>query len=256
MMRLENQVAIISGAGSGIGKATALRFAREGADIVIVYHRNDENAQKSARMIEELGRKVLVCKADVGNVPAFREVVDKTFETFNRVDILVNNAGVFIPTPLLEMTEEVWYETLDTNLKAALFCTQAVARYWVEEGRGGKVINIGSVHATRSWPNNTAYASSRAGLRGLTMLMAQELAPYKINVNMVSPGLIATRIPREWWEKPEFRERAQNEIALKRMGEPEEVAGLVFFLACNDGDYVTGSEYIMDGGLLLYSYSI
>jgi NAD(P)-dependent dehydrogenase (short-subunit alcohol dehydrogenase family) len=253
---LKDQVAIISGARSGIGKAIALRFANEGADVVIVDKRDDEDTQRSASMIEELGRKVLVCKADVGNVSAFREVVEKTLEKFNRIDILVNNAGVFIPTPLLEMTEEVWYETLDTNLKAALFCTQAVAQYWVKEERGGKVVNIGSVHATRSWPNNTAYATSRAGLRGLTMLMAQELAPHKINVNMVSPGLIATRIPREWWQTSEFRERALNEIALKRMGEPKEVAGLVFFLVSEEGNYVTGSEYIMDGGLLLYSYSI
>ena len=255
-MKLENQVAIISGAGSGIGRATALRFAKEGAHIVIVYHRNDANAQESARMKEELGRKALVFKADVGNAPAFREVVDETLNTLNRVDVLVNNAGVFIPTPLLEMTEEVWYETLDTNLKAALFCTQAVARYWVKEERGGKVINIGSVHTTRSWPNNTAYASSRAGMRGLTMVMAQEMAPHRININMVSPGLIGTAVPQEWWKKPEFKERAQREIALDRMGEPDEVAGLILFLASDDGNYVTGSEYVMDGGLLLYSFSI
>lgn len=255
-MKLAKQVAIISGAGSGIGRAIALKFAEEGANIVIVYHRNDVNAAESAKMIEELGREALVFKADVGEVEAFAEVVDKTYQKFDRVDVLVNNAGVFIPTPLLEMSEEVWYRTHDTNLKAALFCTQAVARHWVDASRGGKVINIGSVHVTRSWPNNTAYASSRSGLKGLTMVMAQELAPHKINVNMISPGLIATAAPKKWWKVPEFKERALNEIALDRMGDPDEVAGLALFLACDDGNYVTGSEYVIDGGLLLYSFSI
>ncbi len=164
-MKLVGQVAIISGAGSGIGREIALKFAEEGANIVIVYHRNDTNATESAKMIEELGQEALVCKADVGDVQAFAGVVDRTFQTFDRVDILVNNAGVYIPTPLLEMTEDVWYRTHDTNLKAALFCTKAVARYWVDQGRGGKVINIGSVHATRSRPGPISVSIHPAGFR-------------------------------------------------------------------------------------------
>jgi len=255
-MKLENQVTIISGAGSGIGRATALRFAKEGSDIVIVYHRNDANAQESARMIEALGRGAMVCKADVSNVSAFADVVDKVVNTWKRIDCLVNNAGVFLPAPMLEMTEEIWNETLDVNLKAALFCTKAVARYWVNAGRGGKVINIGSVHATRSWATLTAYAASRSGLKGLTQVMALELAPYKINVNMVSPGLIATALPRKWAQDPDFRARIKREIALNRMGEPEEVADLILFLASEEGNYITGTEIVIDGGLLLYPFSI
>lgn len=255
-MKLENQVAIISGAGSGIGRATALRFASEGADIVIVYSRNDANAQESAQMIEALGRKAMVCKADVSDVPAFAAVVDRVMSEFGRVDCLVNNAGVFLPAPLLEITEETWDRTLDVNLKAALFCTQAVARYWVDAGRGGKVINIGSVHATKSWPTLTAYAASRSGLKGLTQVMALELAPYGINVTMVSPGLIATAKPLEWVKDPDFRERMDREIALSRMGEPEEVANLVLFLASDEGNYITGAEILIDGGLVLYPFTI
>lgn len=207
-------------------------------------------------MIEALGRRAMVCKADVSDVPAFADVVDRVISTFGRIDCLVNNAGVFLRAPLLEMTEDIWYRTLDVNLKAALFCTQAVARYWVGASRRGKVINIGSVHVTRSWSTLTAYAASRSGLRGLTHVMALELAPYNINVNMVSPGLIATTLPRKWAKDPDFGERIEREIALKRMGEPEEVASLVLFLASDEGNYITGSEIVIDGGLLLYSFSI
>ena len=255
-MKLENQVAIVTGAGSGIGRAIALRFAKEGANVVIVYHRNDANAEESARMIEELGRRAMVCKADVSDVPAFADVVHKVISTFNQIDCLVNNAGVFLPAPMLEMTEDIWDETLNVNLKAALFCTQAVARYWVDAKRGGKVINIGSVHATRSWATLTAYASSRSGLRRLTSVMALELAPHKINVNMVSPGLIATAIPLKWAKEASFRERMKKEIALDRMGEPEEVANLVLLLVSDEGNYITGTEIVIDGGLLLYPFSI
>jgi NAD(P)-dependent dehydrogenase (short-subunit alcohol dehydrogenase family) len=255
-MKLKDQVAIVTGAGSGIGRAIALKLAKEGADIVIVYHKNYANAEESAQMIKNIGRQALVYKADVGDINIYPNLINVILNNFGRIDCLVNNAGIFIPKPLLEMTEEIWDETLDTNLKAALFGTQAVARHWVKVHKSGKVVNIGSIHATRSWVTLTAYASSKVGLKGLTKIMASELAPYKINVNMVSPGLIATDITKEWAKNPDFKERIHREIALDRMGNPEEVANLVLFLVCDEGNYITGTELIIDGGLLLYSYSI
>jgi len=255
-MKLKNQVAIVTGAGSGIGRAIALRFAKEGADIVIVYHKNDTNAEESAQMIKNIGRQALVYKADVGDTKVYSNLIDTVLKNFGRIDCLVNNAGVFIPKPLLEMTEKIWKKTIDTNLKAALFSTQALARYWVKEHKSGNVINIGSVHTTRSWATLTAYASSRAGLKGLIKVMACELAPYKINVNMVSPGLIATDKAKESAKNPDFQERIHKEIALNRMGTPEEVANLVLFLASDEAKYITGTELIIDGGLLLHSFTI
>ncbi len=255
-MKLENQVAIVTGAGSGIGRAIALRFAREGADITIVYSRNDANARESAGMIEALGRRALICKADVSDERAVAQVVEQVVETLGRIDCLVNNAGIYVSAPFFDMTEQVWDRVLDVNLKSVYLCTQAVARYWRQAGRGGKVVNIGSVHGTRSWGGLAAYAAAKTGMISLTRTMALELAPYNINVNLVSPGAIAVGGNLELASDAEFMARVKREIPLGRMGEGEEVASLVLFLASDESSYITGSEMVIDGGLLLYPFSV
>jgi glucose 1-dehydrogenase len=255
-LKLENQVAIVTGAGSGIGRAIALRFAREGADIAVVYSRNDANARESAGMIEALGRRALVCKADVSDERAIAQAVEHVLETLGRLDCLVNNAGIYVSAPFLDMTEQVWDRVLDVNLKSIYLCTQAVARYWRQAGRGGKVVNIGSVHGTRSWGGLAAYAAAKTGMISLTRTMALELAPYNINVNLVSPGAIAVGGNLELASDAEFMARVRREIPLGRMGEGEEVASLVLFLASDESNYITGSEMVIDGGLLLYPFSV
>ena len=255
-MRLKDQVAIVTGSGSGIGRAIALIFAREGADIVIVYSRNDANAQESAAMIEALGRQALVCKADVSNGPALARVVDQVVDTLGRIDCLVNNAGIYVSAPFLDMTEDLWDRVLDVDLKSVYLGTQAVARYWREAGRAGKVINIGSVHGIRSWQGLAAYATAKTGMISLTRTMALELAPDRITVNLVSPGAIAVGGNLELTSDAEFMARVKREIPLGRMGEGEEVANLVLFLASDESDYITGADMVIDGGLLLYPFSV
>jgi glucose 1-dehydrogenase len=255
-LKLKDQVAIVTGAGSGIGRAIALRFAAEGADIVIVYSRNDANAGESAAMIEALGRRALVCKADVSDGPALARVVDQVLEGLGRIDCLVNNAGIYVSAPFLDMDEAVWDRVLDVNLKSIYLATQAVARYWREVGRGGKVVNIGSVHGIRSWGGLAAYAAAKTGMISLTRTMALELAPHRITVNLVSPGAIAVGGNQELTSDAEFMARVRHEIPLGRMGEGEEVANLVLFLASDESDYITGADMVIDGGLLLYPFSV
>lgn len=255
-MKLENQIVIVSGAGSGIGRAIALRFANEGANIVIVYSRNDANAMESARMIEELGRKTLVCKADVSNKQAISEVVEKTLDQFQRIDCLVNNAGIYHSASIFDMEEKDWDRVIDVDLKSVFLSTQIVARHWRDADRRGKVINIGSVHGTRSHKGLSAYASARMGLVNLTRVHALELAPYGITVNVICPGAIRTGGNERRALDEEFMKKVKIEIPLGRMGEGEEIANLALFLASDESDYITGSDIIIDGGLLLYEFTV
>jgi 3-oxoacyl-[acyl-carrier protein] reductase len=258
-MDLNGKVAIITGAGSGIGRAIAMKLAQHGADIVIVYGHNDLNAQKTAEMVEGLGRKALAIKASVADPKAIGAMADKVIEEWGRIDVLVNNAGIFRESPLLEMSEEDWDAVLDVNLKGPFLCTQAVARHMVEAGAGGKVINIGSIDGTGIAPGIVNYAVSKMGLIQLTRSAALELAPFGINVNIVSPGAIATGMAlaeEGTAEYEEYVEQIRKEVPLKRMGEGEEIGEMVLFLASDKSEYITGSEFVVDGGVLLRPYSI
>lgn len=255
-MILKDHIAIITGAGSGIGKAIAHKFAKEGADIVIVYSRNDANANESASMIEDIGRRALVIKADVSNADAVNGMVKEVVKTFNRIDCLVNNAGVFSGGPFLELAEESWDRVMEVDLKGSFLCSQAVARHMKNAGIQGKIINIGSVHGTRAWRGATSYGTAKAALIQLTRSMALELADHDITVNLVSPGAIAAGPNEERISDPEFMSRVEQEIPLKRMGTGEEVADLVLFLASTKCGYITGTEVVIDGGLLLHPFSV
>lgn len=258
-MDLNGKVAIVTGAGSGIGRAIALKLAEHGADITIVYGHNDANAEESLGMVEELGRKALAIKADVVDPFAVATMADEVIEKWGRIDILVNNAGIFKESPLLEMSEEDWDDVLDVNLKGPFLCTQAVGKHMVEAGAGGKVINIGSIDGTGIAPGIVNYAVSKMGLIQLTRCAALELAPFGINVNIVSPGSIATGMAlaeEGTAELEEYSELIRQEVPLKRMGEGEEIADMVLFLASDKSDYITGSEFVVDGGVLLRPYSI
>jgi NAD(P)-dependent dehydrogenase (short-subunit alcohol dehydrogenase family) len=255
-MKLAGEVAIITGAGSGIGRSIALEFAKEGADIVVVYRKNDVNAEESARLIRNLGRKVIVLKTDVSNGQAVASLFEAVARAFGCMDILVNNAGVFLSGSVFELPEHSWDQVLDVDLKGAFLCTQAFARYLKGAAKPGKVINIGSVQGTRPWKNASNYAAAKAGLVNLTKAMALELAAYGITVNVVSPGAIAAGPNAARTDDSEFMSRVEREIPLRRMGEAREVAKLVVYLASKESDYITGTEIVIDGGLLLHPFSV
>lgn len=284
--RLAGKVAIVTGAGQGIGKGIALRLAQEGADVVVAEY-NPETAQRTAHAIEGLGRRALAYPIDIADVPAVQGMVDAVVSHFHHVDILINNAGVVQTKPMLDLSEEDWDRVLDINLRGAFFCLQAVARQMIQQapeelktGRKladvraipsterissspppvkslGKIVNISSIAGRRGRPLATHYAASKAALISVTQSAALALAPYYINVNAVCPGIV----PTPMWDQID-QDRAQlfgtqrgeamaafiESIPLKRASTAEDVAGAVAFLCSPDADYITGQTLNVDGG--------
>ncbi len=248
--RLHGRVALVTGASSGIGRAIALELGRQGADVCINYHAGGEQAAQVVRELEALGRRAFAHSADVADAKQVREMVDATVERLGRIDICINNAGIEKQAPFLEVEERDWDLVLGVNLKGAFLCAQAAARRMVAQGGGGRIINISSVHEDLPFPGYTPYACSKGGMRMLTRNLALELAPYDITVVGVGPGAIATPINRETLEDPEKKAALEQQIPLHRIGKPEEVARLVAYLASDDGAYITGVTYFIDGGLM------
>ena len=226
-MKLEGRNAIVTGAGSGIGRAIALKLAEHGANIAIIYGHSDNNARETASLVAGMGRESLVCKADVRSASDVGAAVDEVVGKWRRIHCLVNNAGIFRGGSLLELSEKDWDDVVGVDLKGPFVCTQAVARHMAEAGGPGKIINIGSVDGRGVAAGISNYAAAKAGLIQLTRTSALELAPYGINVNMVSPGPIATGLALSEEGTPEYEDylrRIRTEVPLGRMGEGEEVA--------------------------------
>ncbi|MGQ9823430.1 MAG: beta-ketoacyl-ACP reductase [Desulfotomaculales bacterium] len=243
-MRLKDKVALITGAGSGIGEATARRFAAEGAVVVL----NDLNAAGVNRVAQELaaqGARVLVAEGNVTNKNDVAAMVEATLKKFRRLDILVNNAGINRDALVRKMTEEQWDTVLDVNLKGTFLCCQAVFGPMSEQ-KYGKINNTASIGAYGNI-GQANYAASKAGVIGLSWTLALEYARYNINVNVVAPG--ATRTPMTAGIPAEIREQMINKIPLRRMAEPDEIAGVHVFLASDEANYITGQVIFVDGGL-------
>jgi 3-oxoacyl-[acyl-carrier protein] reductase len=241
---LQDRVSIITGSGRGLGAATALRLAQAGSHIVI----NDldhENAQKLGSKIENLERKVWISRHDVSDYQSAHDLVLEVKQHFGRIDILVNNAGITRDSMLHKLTEEKWDEVIRVNLKGTFNMGQACAKVMIEQ-KSGKIINLSSI-AARGNIGQTNYSASKAGVIGLTSTWALELARYNINVNAIAPGFIDSvltqRMPLE--VKDKFIQR----IPLKRIGQPEDIANLVYFLVSNEASYITGQILHCDGGL-------
>jgi glucose 1-dehydrogenase len=249
-MSLEGQVALVTGASSGIGRAIAVRLARDGADVCVNYHHGADRANDVRVEIEQLGRRSMIAQADVGKVEDCRRLVDQTVAQLGRLDILVNNAGIEIKQPFLDVTEENYDRVMAVNLKGAFFCAQAAARQMVRQGAGGRIVNISSVHEDLAMPTNSPYCASKGGMRMMMRTICLELAPYKITVNNVGPGAIVTPINQATLQNPEALKALLAEIPLRRIGTPEEVAGVVAYLVSAEASYVTGSTYFIDGGLM------
>ncbi len=250
-MKLKDQVAIVTGAGRGIGVALAKGLAREGAAVVVNYSRAGAQAQQVVADIVAAGGRALAVQADVQNLAEHDRLILGALETFGGLDILVNNAGLEYRQPFLTTTESQFDHTLAVNLKGVFFLSQKAARVMVEAKKGGKIINISSCHDTVPLNLRSAYSISKGGLAMLTKSLALELAEHKINVNAISPGAILTEMNSETLSAPEVRDRLVSRIPWSRLGNVDDCVGAVVFLASRDADYVTGATLYVDGGLLL-----
>jgi NAD(P)-dependent dehydrogenase (short-subunit alcohol dehydrogenase family) len=241
---LSGRVALVTGGGRGIGRGIALELARAGANVAVNYHDDSERAQQTADDVEALGVRVMTIAADVGDAAAVQRMVDEVTRSFGSLDILVNNAGVQTWTPFLDVTESEWDLVIRTNLKGSFLCTQAAARAMP---RGGVVVNIGSGCNKVPFAGLVAYTASKGGIEMLTKVAAVELAPRKIRVNCVAPG--AVEIERTRLEVDDYAGTWGAVTPLGRVGQPEDVARAVRFLASDDSAFITGQTIWVDGGL-------
>ena len=245
MGRLDGKATVVTGSTRGIGKAIALAFAREGAD-VLVNGRDERLGAQVVAQIEGLGRRAVWHGADLGDVAQARGIVDAAVAAFGRLDVLVSNAGIFQRRPVLELEEQDWDTLMDINLKGAFFCSQAAARAMRQRGTRGAIIQVASDACWSGGMNPCAhYAASKAGMVSITRSLAKELAPFGIRANALAPGLIVTDMGAE------ATATLNDPIPLGRMGTVEEIAAAAVFLASDEASYVTGANLNLSGGLFL-----
>jgi len=242
----KNELAVVTGASKGIGRGIALRLADEGFDVVVNYGRDSDGAEETAREIRARGRETLVVQADVGMKADVERMFKELLDSLGTPTVLVNNAGVQTWKPLLELEEEEWDRTLRTNLKGTFLCTQAAAREMVKEG-SGRIINIGSGCNKGPFPNLVDYTASKGGIEMLTRVAAVELGPRGITVNCVAPGAI--EIERTKLESPDYAGTWGPVTPMRRIGNVQDVAAAVAYLASEAAEFVTGQTLYVDGGL-------
>lgn len=252
---LGGRTAIITGAATGIGSAIATRFARSGAKVVVNYPTEEDhaNAKKVLAAIQRIGGEVILACADITRERDADALIATAVEHFGSIDILVCNAGIEEAHSVVDMPLDVWERILQVNLTGSFLCARSAARAMIARGRGGRIINISSVHEDLAMPQNAAYAASKGGLRMFMRTLALELGAHAVTVNNIAPGAIATRMNREIRENPRAHEKLIHEIPLGRVGAASEVAGLATYLASRAAGYVTGATYVIDGGLIQYA---
>ena len=247
MSLLANKVAVVTGAGRGIGRAVALAYARMGADVACV-SRTEENSAKAAAEVEALGRRAWAVAVDVSDTAAVDAAAGKILDAAGRVDILVNNAGVTRDNLLMRMSEEEWDTVINTNLKGAFNFTKALTRPFIKQ-RSGRIINIASVIGLIGNAGQSNYAASKAALIGLTKSVAKELAPRGITANAIAPGFIETDMTAALDDK--VRESIIGNVPLGRFGSPDDIAHAAVFLAMEPSGYITGQVLTVDGGMVM-----
>ena len=245
-----NTVAIVTGSSQGIGQTIAARLAQDGVNVAIDYHTHAEGAEETLRQVEASGARGVIVKADLSLLSEINHLVEQTLATFGRIDILVNNAGIEKRSDYWQVTEADYDAVMNVNLKGVFFTTQRVVRHLQTEKRSGKIISISSVHEELPFPHFTSYCMSKGGLKMMTRNLAIELAPFGITINSVAPGAIETPINKSLLNNPAELRSLLDNIPLKRLGQPADVAEIVAFLASDKSNYITGTTIFVDGGLL------
>lgn len=256
---LRGQKALVTGASSGIGKNVAIFLALEGAEVVVNYVGSAEAADDIVATIASKGGRAIAIQADVSRENQVQAMFAQMFESFGTIDILVNNAGIQQDAPFDEMTLAQWQQVIDVNLTGQFLCAREAIREFKRRGvvpaissAAGKIIGISSVHEVIPWAGHVNYAASKGGVMLMNKSLAQEFAPFRIRVNSVCPGAIRTPINRSAWETPSAYDKLMELIPYKRIGEPEDIARVVAWLASDDADYITGVSLFADGGMTLY----
>lgn len=242
-------VAVVTGSDSGIGKATAVALAEAGWDVGITWHTDEDGAKGTAEEVAALGRRAEVRRLDLMDLPAAAGVVDELAEALGGLDLFVNNAGTGITEPFLEVGYDAWRQVLDVDLTGPMLCAQRAARRMVAAGRGGRIVNVTSVHEHVPLEGSSAYCAAKGGLGLLTKVMALELAEHGILVNAVAPGEISTPMTGQHEVDPRTEDRPG--IPLGRPGHAREIAAVIVHLASPEASYTTGASFVVDGGLLL-----
>jgi len=256
-MKLKGHKALVTGGNKGIGKAIALAIAKEGADVFINFHSDEEGAQQTVKEIKALGRQAFAGQADVGKEEDVQKLFRDAIEQLGGLDILVNNAGINGKSPITEMTLDEWRSVIDTNLTSQFLCAREAVNQFLKQGldesksrAAGKIVCISSVHDTiPDWVN---YAASKGGVKMFIRSLGLELAPKKIRVVGISPGAIQTDINKEEWSKPGGLEEMNELIPANRIGQPEEIGHLAAWLLSDEADYITATTIYIDGGMTAY----
>lgn len=257
--RLQGQTAIVTGASSGIGMASAIALGQEGANVIVNYAGNSLGADAAVEQVQKAGGKAFAFKADVSKEDQVIAMFQKAQDTYGRVDILINNAGLQQDAPFINMSLKQWQFVLDVNLTGQFLCAREAARTFIKQGPDaelsnalGKIICMSSVHELIPWAGHVNYAASKGGVMLLMKSMAQELGPQKIRVNSIAPGAIKTPINTNAWATPDAEEKLLELIPYKRVGETNDIGKVVVWLASDESDYIHGETLFVDGGMTLY----
>lgn len=245
--KLDSKVAIVTGSARGLGQAMAIGLAEAGADIALVDLLPMESTKQK---IEKLDRKAICITADLSSINSVDQIVDNTVKQFGKIDILVNNAGIIRRAPLTDFSEKDWDDVIQVNQKTLFFLSQAVAKVFINQGHGGKIINTASMLSFQGGILVPSYTASKSAVMGLTRLMANELAPHKINVNAIAPGYMATENTKPLREDLARNKTIVDRIPAGRWGQPEDLKGIVVFLASEASSYMQGYTIAVDGGWL------
>jgi 3-oxoacyl-[acyl-carrier protein] reductase len=246
-MRLKDKIALVTGSSRGVGRAVALAYAREGANLVVNYTSNEKAANEVVRAIEKMGSQAIAVRADVAKKAEAETLVRAAIDKYRGLDILVNNAGFGRPAMMLKMEEDEWDQVVDIHLKGAFLCSQAAGRQ-MKEQKSGKIINVSSVAGLVGTVGQINYSAAKGGVISMTKSMARELARYNICVNVISLGIVATDMTEKIRSDEKLRDIYMNRILLKRFAEPEDISPAFVFFASDWSNYITGQLLCVDGG--------